>query len=69
MYNPFFKRIIDVILASINLVLFAPLFVIITIVLFIANEGEPFFIQKRPGKNGKIFHIIKFKTMTNRKDV
>lgn len=68
MYNPFFKRIIDVILASINLVLLTPLFVIITIVLFIANEGEPFFIQKRPGKNGEIFHMIKFKTMTNEKD-
>jgi lipopolysaccharide/colanic/teichoic acid biosynthesis glycosyltransferase len=68
MYNPFLKRLIDVILASINLVLLAPLFVIITIVLFFANEGEPFFIQKRPGKNGQLFHIIKFKTMTNGKD-
>jgi lipopolysaccharide/colanic/teichoic acid biosynthesis glycosyltransferase len=43
-------------------------FVIITIVLFVANDGEPFFIQKRPGKNGKIFHIIKFRTMSSQKD-
>jgi undecaprenyl phosphate N,N'-diacetylbacillosamine 1-phosphate transferase len=68
MYNSYLKRILDVIIATINLVLLAPAFVIITIVLFIANEGEPFFIQKRPGKNGKIFHIIKFKTMTSQKD-
>jgi undecaprenyl phosphate N,N'-diacetylbacillosamine 1-phosphate transferase len=68
MYNSFFKRILDLIIATLNLVLLAPVFVIITIVLFVANDGEPFFIQKRPGKNGKIFHIIKFKTMTNRKD-
>jgi undecaprenyl phosphate N,N'-diacetylbacillosamine 1-phosphate transferase len=68
MYNSFLKRTLDLILAIINLLLLAPLFAIITIVLFIANDGEPFFIQKRPGKNGKIFHIIKFKTMTNKKD-
>lgn len=68
MYPSSLKRILDLIIATINLVLLAPIFVIITIVLFVANDGEPFFIQKRPGKNGKIFHIIKFKTMTNQKD-
>jgi undecaprenyl phosphate N,N'-diacetylbacillosamine 1-phosphate transferase len=68
MYTNLLKRIIDLIIASINLVLLAPVFVITTVILFVANEGEPFFIQKRPGKNGKIFHIIKFKTMTNQKD-
>ena len=68
MYDTFFKRLIDIILASINLVLLTPLFVIITIVLFFANEGEPFFVQKRPGKNGQIFNMFKFKTMTNKKD-
>jgi lipopolysaccharide/colanic/teichoic acid biosynthesis glycosyltransferase len=68
MYNSFFKRLLDLIVATINLVLLAPVFVIITLVLFITNDGEPFFIQKRPGKNGKIFHIIKFKTMTSQKD-
>jgi undecaprenyl phosphate N,N'-diacetylbacillosamine 1-phosphate transferase len=68
MYNSFLKRILDLIIATINLVLLAPVLIIITLILFIANDGEPFFIQKRPGKNGKIFHIIKFKTMTNQKD-
>lgn len=68
MYPSSLKRILDLSIATINLVLLAPIFVIITIVLFVANDGEPFFIQKRPGKNGKIFHIIKFKTMTNQKD-
>lgn len=68
MYPSLLKRFLDLIIATINLVLLAPIFVIITIILFVANDGEPFFIQKRPGKNGKIFHIIKFKTMTNQKD-
>jgi undecaprenyl phosphate N,N'-diacetylbacillosamine 1-phosphate transferase len=68
MYPSLLKRILDLIIATINLVVLAPIFVIITIILFVANDGEPFFIQKRPGKNGKIFHIIKFKTMTNQKD-
>jgi lipopolysaccharide/colanic/teichoic acid biosynthesis glycosyltransferase len=68
MYPSSIKRILDLIIATINLVVLAPIFVIITIILFVANDGEPFFIQKRPGKNGKIFHIIKFKTMTNQKD-
>ncbi|CAN1509011.1 WcaJ Sugar transferases involved in lipopolysaccharide synthesis [Flavobacteriaceae bacterium] len=68
MYPSSLKRILDLIIATINLVVLAPIFVIITIVLFVANDGEPFFIQKRPGKNGKLFHIIKFKTMTNQKD-
>lgn len=68
MYNSFLKRMIDVILATINLVLLAPLFIFVTIVFYFANNGQPFFVQKRPGKNGKIFKIIKFKTMTSRKD-
>jgi lipopolysaccharide/colanic/teichoic acid biosynthesis glycosyltransferase len=68
MYPSLLKRILDLIIATINLVLLAPIFVITTIILFVANDGEPFFIQKRPGKNGKLFHIIKFKTMTNQKD-
>jgi lipopolysaccharide/colanic/teichoic acid biosynthesis glycosyltransferase len=68
MYNSYFKRVLDLIIAITNLALLAPVFLIITLVLFVLNDGEPFFIQKRPGKNGKIFHIIKFKTMTSHKD-
>ena len=40
----------------------------ITIILFISNKGKPFFVQPRPGKNGKIFNILKFKTMNDKKD-
>ena len=46
----------------------SPVFVLVTIGLFFANDGKPFFFQLRPGKNGKIFKIIKFKTMTDKKD-
>jgi len=50
------------------IILFSPLILIITVLLFIVNNGKPFFLQKRPGKNGKIFTIIKFKTMRDRKN-
>jgi undecaprenyl phosphate N,N'-diacetylbacillosamine 1-phosphate transferase len=46
----------------------SPLFVIITVILYVANDGKPFFIQRRPGKDGVIFRIVKFKTMNDRKD-
>ena len=68
MYNSFFKRIFDFFLALFGLVLLSPIFVIVTISLFIANNGNPFFVQRRPGKNGVIFSIVKFKTMNDRKD-
>jgi lipopolysaccharide/colanic/teichoic acid biosynthesis glycosyltransferase len=47
----------------------SPLFLIVTIGLYVANQGKPFFIQLRPGKNGKIFKIIKFKTMNDKKNL
>ena len=68
MYNPFFKRIFDFMLALIGLVVLSPLLVIVTIALYFANEGKPFFFQLRPGLNGTIFKIIKFKTMNDKKD-
>lgn len=68
MYKLIFKPLLDFILALIGFLLLSPLFVIITFCLFIANQGKPFFIQKRPGKNGKIFSIVKFKTMNDKKD-
>jgi lipopolysaccharide/colanic/teichoic acid biosynthesis glycosyltransferase len=46
----------------------SPLFLIVTVSLFIANKGEVFFVQQRPGKNTRIFKVIKFKTMTNERD-
>ena len=68
MYKYFFKRIIDFILSFTGLIILSPVFIIVTILLFFANNGKPFFFQQRPGKNEKIFKIIKFKTMNDRKD-
>lgn len=68
MYKFFFKSIIDFLLTIIGFLLLSPLFVIVMIGLFFANDGKPFFFQLRPGKNGVIFKIIKFKTMNDRKD-
>lgn len=68
MYKNFFKRIIDFSGATFAMILLSPIFVIITIFLFFANQGKPFFVQKRPGKNCKIFKIIKFRTMNEKKD-
>lgn len=61
------KRGFDVFASMILLVLFSPLFVAVMTLLLIVNKGQPFFMQKRPGKDGKIFRVIKFKTMNNRK--
>lgn len=68
MYKFFFKRFIDVLAAAIGLVVLFPIFIIVTIGLTFANNGKPFFFQRRPGKNGKIFSIIKFKTMNDAKN-
>lgn len=59
---------IDFSIALIGLILISPIFLLVTLFLAVANDGYPFFIQKRPGKNGKIFKIIKFKTMNDKKD-
>jgi undecaprenyl phosphate N,N'-diacetylbacillosamine 1-phosphate transferase len=68
MYKLFFKRVIDFLASVIALLLISPIFLILIVFLAIANDGKPFFIQRRPGKNGKIFSIVKFKTMNDRKD-
>ncbi len=68
MYRNFSKRILDFSIAFIVILFISPVFVLITIFLAIANKGKPFFVQKRPGKNEKIFSIIKFKTMNDLKD-
>ena len=59
------KWILDRILAFFGLIVFSPFFLIITIALFIINRGSPFFTQYRPGKDEKIFKLIKFKSMTD----
>ena len=68
MYKNFIKPVIDFVLALVGFLFLSPVFVMVTIGLFFANDGKPFFFQLRPGKNGKIFKIIKFKTMTDKKD-
>jgi undecaprenyl phosphate N,N'-diacetylbacillosamine 1-phosphate transferase len=68
MYKSLLKQVLDVIIASSGILLLSPILGFITIALFIANQGKPFFFQKRPGMRGKIFTIIKFKTMNDRKD-
>lgn len=68
MYKLIFKNTIDFILALVGLVLILPLFVIIFLILLFVNNGKPFFFQERPGKNERIFRIIKFKTMTDKRD-
>lgn len=68
MYKNNLKSTIDFLIAIIGLVIFAPIFIIITILLYIINNKSPFFIQIRPGKNEVLFKIIKFKTMNDKKD-
>ncbi len=67
MYKLFFKRVFDLLLSIIGLLILSPVFIIVLILLMINNNGRPFFFQKRPGKNEHIFKIIKFKTMNDKK--
>lgn len=67
-YQKFLKRSLDFIVAFIGFVLLSPVFIIIVILLFIANRGKSFFFQPRPGLHEKIFKVIKFKTMNDKKD-
>ena len=68
MYAKYFKRLIDFSLSLIALIILSPLFVILIILGTVLMRGNPFFTQERPGKNEKIFELIKFRTMDNRKD-
>ena len=68
MYISVIKPSIDFIAALLLLIIFFPLMLLVTVALYFANDGAPFFFQKRPGKNGKIFKIIKFKTMRDYSD-
>lgn len=69
LYRDFIKPMLDFVAAFAAFILLLPLFFLITIVLFFANKGRPFFFQLRPGKNEKIFQLIKFKTMNEQKDI
>ena len=69
MYKHFFKRFFDFWIALVALVCISPILIVVTIWLHFVNKGAgAFFLQERPGKDGKIFKVIKFKTMTDERD-
>ena len=69
MYKHFFKRFFDFWIALLVLICLSPLLLVVTLWLHFANKGAgAFFLQERPGKDGKIFKIVKFKTMTDERD-
>ncbi len=69
MYKRYFKRFLDILISGIALLLIGWFLIIVTIFLHFANKGAgAFFFQERPGKNAKIFKVIKFKTMTDERD-
>ncbi len=69
MYSNYIKRLFDFTAAVIGLFILSPILLIVVVLLYFANNGKPFFTQLRPGKNGVIFKIVKFKTMNDKKDV
>lgn len=68
MYQKIIKPVLDFSLALIGFLMLSPIFFVVAVGLYFANDGKPFFFQLRPGKDGKIFKIIKFKTMNDKKD-
>ena len=69
MYKHFFKRVFDFFISLIALICISPILLVVTIWLHFANKGAgAFFFQERPGKDAKIFKVIKFKTMTDERD-
>ena len=69
MYKHFFKRFFDFWIALLALICLSPLLLVVTLWLHFANKGAgAFFLQERPGKDGRIFKIVKFKTMTDERD-
>lgn len=68
MYAKFFKRIMDFLLSLAALVVLSPVLLVLVIVGAIVMQGNPFFMQIRPGKDEKLFKLIKFRSMTNKKD-
>ena len=69
MYTLILKRLLDICIGLLVILLSSPLLIVFLIALFFANQGCPFFFQTRPGKNEKLFRIVKFKTMNDKKDV
>ena len=68
LYKPFFKRFWDLVLSGLAIIVLLPILLILSLLGLIFMKGNPFFTQKRPGKNEKIFRLIKFRSMNNKKD-
>lgn len=67
-YVHIIKRLFDIVFALCVLILASPVILVISVILYFANSGSPFFFQLRPGKNERIFKLVKFKTMNDKKD-
>ena len=68
LYQRYLKRPFDFIISFIALIVLLPVFLLVALLLLVANRGDVFFMQPRPGKGGKVFRVIKFKTMNDLKD-
>ena len=68
MYKNGLKRLLDFLCSLIGFLILSPIFLLVLLFLIVANEGKPFFFQARPGKGERVFKIIKFKTMNDKKD-
>lgn len=69
MYRTVFKRAFDILFSSIGFIILLPITIVVFILLFIENNGKPFYTQERPGKDNKVFLLLKFKTMNDKKDL
>jgi lipopolysaccharide/colanic/teichoic acid biosynthesis glycosyltransferase len=68
MYSLYLKRLIDFVISFALLIFLSPIFLLVSISLLVSLRGNPFFVQKRPGVNGKLFSLVKFRTMSTEKD-
>jgi lipopolysaccharide/colanic/teichoic acid biosynthesis glycosyltransferase len=67
LYKKLFKPLFDILIAVIGLLLLSPIFLLVMLLLAMSNAGKPFFFQLRPGKNERVFKLIKFKTMNDKR--
>lgn len=68
MYKHFFKPLFDFLLSLLAIIILSPFFLLFTLIVAIAMKGDPFFVQERAGKKGKPFKLIKYRSMTNKRD-
>ena len=68
LYKSVIKPLLDFVVSLLVFIVLSPVFIVVVLLLTVANSGKPFFLQPRPGKNNRIFRVIKFKTMNDRKD-